>query len=78
MNLITCERCGMMWTERYWSHAEMLGSAPMGEGTLREAHVCPKPYPRAVAESFVQMAQAYGGIVVSLRQKAAIKLGLLT
>jgi hypothetical protein len=54
---------------------EWLGE-PGEEALIPNMHECPPPFPREVAEAYVQMARAMGGMVVSQRMKAQIRLGL--
>ena len=74
--MATCTRCGMGWVERRES-VELFG---LGTGTWSSAgerpHKCPEPLPYETARYMADAAVAAGGIIVSQRQKAAIKLGL--
>lgn len=68
-----CSRCGMGWFE----HREPVELLPGQWTTTGERpHSCPDPMPYHAARAMVELAQARGGIVVSQRMKAAIKLGL--
>ncbi len=83
---VTCGNCGMGWPTRALCPTCALragGADPECEicrGTtdagLTAAHVCPEPYPYAVARTMAGLAEASGGMFVSQRQKARIRLGL--
>jgi hypothetical protein len=70
----TCERCGMWWCEDDEPVELMPGTWTVGGGP--RAHACPEPMPYEQARMMADTARAVGGMVVSQRQRAAIRLGL--
>lgn len=68
-----CTRCGMGWCE-YCEPVELFPGEWTHSG--EQEHTCPEPMPYVQALGMVQVAEAHGGIIVSQRVKASIKLGL--
>ena len=71
---MTCERCGMYYSERRHSWDELIGKVPMGEGEPN-THECPEPLDPVIAAATLEWLVATGA-VVSQRLKAQIKLAL--
>lgn len=72
LRVAACDRCGIAWLEGdpITRFGQMCAKGP-------RPHECPEPLPYEQARYLVEVAQATpGGIVVSQRFRASVKLGL--
>lgn len=70
-----CLACDMGWIEGRESVELIPGTGEFTQAGER-THECPEPFSFEVATAMAEAAKALGGIVVSQKVKAQIKLGL--